>query len=260
MSKKSWARATAWACAAVLLAGCVSIRTEGNSVEAKVVSPMNPSATGFINKTLHNGKRARSYVVYVPREYNPDREWPLIVFLHGAGERGDNGLAQSDVGIGRAIRFHPERFPSLVVMPQCPEGVWWDDAIQDIDASIEETLRDYNVDRSRIYLTGLSMGGFGTWQYGALHIDRFAAFMPVCGGGRLEDAAKLATRPIWAFHGAKDSVVSVEESRKMVEAVRNAGGDVQYTEYPDLDHNSWDAAYGDAKAIKWLLDQRKETP
>ena len=107
-------------------------------------------------------------------------------------------------------------------------------------------------------LAGLSMGGYGTWIYGAMKIDTFAALMPICGGGKVEDAAALAKVPIWAFHGAADETVKPEESRKMVEAVKKAGGNVQYTEYKGVGHNSWDAAYGDSKAITWLLSQRKK--
>jgi predicted peptidase len=244
--------AVAGMCAVAL--ACISVNKVENHTQGKASPSMN---TGFINKTIHEGKDARRYVVYVPREYDPAKAWPLVVFLHGAGERGNDGLAQSEVGLGRAIRLWPDRFPCVVVMPQCPEGVWWDGAIQDIDAVYEAALRDYNIDRSRIYLTGLSMGGFGTWQYGAAHADRFAALMPICGGGKVEDAPKLASVPIWAFHGAKDEVVSVEQTRKMVEAVRKAGGKVEFTEYPDLNHNSWDATYSDEKVAAWLFKQHK---
>jgi len=213
--------------------------------------------TGFINKTMEVRGETRAYVVYVPREYDPAKEWPLIVFLHGAGERGDDGLHQTEVGIGTAIREHPDRFPALVVMPQCPKDVWWDDAIPDIDMSIARTVDEYNVDSSRIYLTGISMGGYATWMYGAQHVDRFAALMPICGGGNPADAAQLAQRPIWAFHGAIDQVVRPEESKKMVKAVEEADGDVQLTLYEDVGHVSWDKAYGDKKAIRWLLRQEK---
>ncbi|MDX9975834.1 MAG: dienelactone hydrolase family protein [FCB group bacterium] len=249
-----WAKVAACACLAILSAACISVSAVESHTQIKANPPMN---SGFINKTLYEGKNARRYVVYVPREYDATKAWPLIVFLHGAGERGNDGLAQTDVGIGRAIRMHSDRFPCVVLMPQCPEGVWWDKSTNDIDASLEATLDDYNIDHARIYLTGLSMGGFCTWQYGAVHAGRFAALMPVCGGGNPLDAPQLAKVPIWAFHGAKDSVVPVQKSREMVEAVRNAGGKIDYTEFTDLDHNSWDATYNDPKAIEWLLKQRK---
>ena len=215
------------------------------------------AATGFINKVMTVNGVARRYMVYVPHDYTPDKAWPLVLFLHGAGERGDDGLLQSDVGLGHAIRKNPERFPCLVVMPQCPKEVWWHQVPEHMDTVLADVLKAYNVDPARVYLTGISMGGFGTWIYGAAHTDIFAAFMPICGGGNPADAAKLATRPIWAFHGADDSSVPPSKSREMVEAVRNAKGNIQYTEFPGINHNSWDSAYGDANAIAWLLEQHK---
>jgi predicted peptidase len=203
-----------------------------------------------------DGKQ-RPYVVYVPRTYDPAKTWPLVVFLHGRGERGDDGLQQTAIGIGQAIRLHPERFPCIVVMAQCPESGHWDAAVNGITVSMEQTIAEYSIDPARITLTGLSMGGYGTWMYGAARAEQFAALMPICGGGDTGDAPALATLPIWAFHGDADDVVNVEESRAMVTAVKEAGGKIKYTEYPGVGHDSWTAAYNDAKAIKWLLKQRK---
>lgn len=245
-------------CALGVSAGCA---TNGGSAmtSAKAAPPHSDiGASGFLNKSMVVDGVTRYYVVYVPREYTPKKAWPLVVFLHGAGERGDDGLQQSDVGIGRAIRFHPERFPCVVVMPQCPKGVWWDAVEGHIDAAMAAVLDEYVIDPDRVYLTGLSMGGFGTWGYGAKRVDTFAALLPICGGGLQDDAEALATVPIWAFHGGADKTVPPGASREMVEVVTKAGGNVEYTEYPKVGHNSWDKAYGDAKAIKWLLKQRKK--
>jgi len=203
------------------------------------------------------GGASRTYVVYVPENYDPARRWPLVVFLHGMGERGDDGLIQSEVGIGTAIRRNEGRFPCIVVMPQCPDDRKWTDAFDHIDRAIAGVSKDYTIDPDRMLLTGLSMGGFGTWSYGAEHADRFAALMPICGGGNVEDAPALATLPIWAFHGGSDETVPPQRSREMVEAVEAAGGDIRYTEYPEAGHNSWDRAYGDPEAIAWLLAQKK---
>lgn len=247
--------------AVMTMAGCA---TEGGKPVLKFGGRKNsvkaPSGipTGFLDKVIDVGGRLRRYEVYVPYDYDPKQSWPVILFLHGAGERGEDGLKQTAVGIGHAIRMNPDRFPTIVVMPQCPEDVWWDAALDDVKIALDQTRAEYNIDPNRIYLTGLSMGGFGTWIYGAAEVDTFAALMPICGGGKLEDAAKLARVPIWAFHGDADETVKPEESRKMVEAVKKAGGRVQYTEYKGVGHNSWDAAYGDAKAIKWLLQQRRK--
>lgn len=216
------------------------------------------SATGFINKEVKVGDVTRNYSLYVPRGYTTNKEWPLIVFLHGIGERGDDGLLQTEVGIGRAIRRHADRFPCLVAMPQCPDKVFWDKVEDHIDGILAQVRGEYRIDPARIYLTGLSLGGFATWIYGSKRTDTYAALMPICGGGNPEDAAALAKVPIWAFHGDADEAVPVRRSREMVQAVKEAGGNIKYTEYPGVGHNSWDSAYDDEEAINWLLEQRKK--
>ncbi len=213
-------------------------------------------ATGFVNKIMTVKGKERRYVVYVPHDYTPEKAWPLVLFLHGSGERGKDGLLPTEVGIGRAIRLHADRFPCLVVIPQCPDDVWWDKAIEDFETAVADTEKEYNIDPSREYLTGLSMGGYGTWMYGAKNPGRFAALAPICGGGKPDDAPVLAKTPIWAFHGADDKTVPPEKSREMVEAVKKAKGNIKYTEIPTTGHNSWDAAYDDPDTMKWLLKQR----
>jgi predicted peptidase len=253
----------------------VALGLAGTIASAEDAAVKTPTATGFIDKTLMKEGVAVPYVLYVPRSYDPAQDWPLVVFLHGAGERGADGLVQSDVGIGHAIRKNPERFPCLVLMPQCPLDKFWDVMFDDIEKMMEVTRKDYRIDPSRITLTGLSMGGYGTWLWGPNRLDVFAALMPICGGGDPHDmkhlapdasvdkfgtvedrVPKLATVPIWAFHGKKDDVVPPFRTRQMVKKVTEAGGDVKYTEYPEDGHNSWDDAYGDSEAIAWLLGQR----
>jgi len=236
---------------AVALAGCAVNRMKGRPAHH------DPRVTGFINKTMDLNGVLRRYAVYVPHDYRPDKAWPAIVFLHGIGERGDDGLLQTEVGIGRAIRRHADWFPCLVVLPQCPDDVLWDKALDAIDAALAKTRDEYHVDPRRISLTGLSMGGFATWMYGAQRLDVYAALMPICGGGRSEDAEALAGVPIRAFHGAQDEKVPPGASRRMVEAVKQAGGNIKYTEFPGVDHNAWDPAYEDRANIKWLLRQKR---
>ena len=233
------------------------------------------AATGFLNEAVTVDGTEHRYVLYVPRDYAADRAWPLVVFLHGAGERGADGLKQSDVGIGRAIRLNPERFPCLVLMPQCPEEHFWDSMIPAIEAMMEKAKAAYTVDVKRVTLTGLSMGGYGAWIWGPVKKDVFAAFMPICGGGSFADIRRfcpkagedvfpsmeergklLADRPVWAFHGKDDDVVPPFRTRQMVRAVEKAGGKPRLTEYPGTGHNSWDQAYGDPEAVAWLLAQK----
>jgi predicted peptidase len=211
----------------------------------------------FIEKTMDVEGDPRGYIVYEPSDYDATRPWPLILFLHGAGERGGDPWRAAEVGIGPAIAAHPERFPCVVAMPQCPKDGWWTTAFPHIDRALEETLAAYTIDADRVYLTGMSMGGYGTWRYGGQHTDQFAALLPICGGGNMEEAPQLATLPIWAFHGSADDVVSPDESRKIVEAVRLAGGDVHYTEYPGIEHNSWDETYTNPNVIAWLREQKQ---
>jgi len=234
-------------------------------------------ATGFINKTLAVGGKPVRYVVYVPYGYDAGKAWPLIFFLHGAGERGDDGLVQTEVGIGSAIRRNPERFPAVVVLPQCPKDGFYSGMLDEMEQMLAETRAEYNIDDRRITLTGLSMGGYGTWLWGAAKADTFAALMPICGGGRADHLRAVGIRseelfgtfeervacwkdmPIWAFHGADDSVVPVSETIDTVEAIKAAGGKkVKFTEYPDTNHNSWDKTYQDKKVIAWLLKQKKD--
>ena len=252
------------AVAAVLLGGCVLVSVRDVEVDGEDLA-FAGRPTGFLNMQTRADEEVQPAVLYVPPDYTPDREWPLIVFLHGKGERDSDGQKQTEVGIGRAIRLHPERFPALVFMPQCSRQTTWTgrgssraaDPFLHIDDGIARILDRYNVDDDRISLTGLSMGGFGTFAYGAANIDTFSALMPVCGGGNPTDAAILAKRPMRVFHGGDDTVVAPERSRDMVEAIQREGGDVEYTEYPGVGHNSWDRAYGDADAIEWLLAQRR---
>jgi len=263
---------------AMVLAGCVTTPKNGvceaPAFEAK---PAPGFPTGFLNKTLEGAQAMSRYVVYVPYNYTPDEAWPMIVFLHGAGERGSDGLIQSEVGIGTAIRRHADRFPAIVLMPQCPKDRFWDVILADMEQAIAKTREEYRIDQDRIYLTGLSMGGYGTWIWGATKTDTFAALMPICGGGALMDISglsslplhetfgtldervkNLAKVPIWAFHGADDEVVPPLRTKQMLRLVEEAGGNVKYTEYPKTGHNSWDKAYGHRKAIEWLLSQRRK--
>jgi predicted peptidase len=217
-------------------------------------------AARFVNRSLSFAQRDRPYTVYLPRGYEAEREWPLLLFLHGKGERGDDGRAQLEVGIGPALVRQPERFPCLVALPQCPADRRWHEVEGLIDAVLDAVCAAYPVDQARIVLTGISMGGFGTFSYGSRHAARFAAMVPICGGGEPQQAVALATRPLWVFHGARDDVIDVERSRQMVAAVRGAGGDVRYTEYPDEGHASWDRAYSEPELMPWLLAQRTRDP
>lgn len=232
-------------------------------------------STGFLDAAVEVDGRVYPYQVYVPRDYDPGSRWPVVLFLHGAGERGDDGLRQTQVGLGGALRWNPDRYPALVVMPQSPADSSWQGApARAALAALDATLEAYSTDPDRVYLTGMSMGGNGTWYLAYHHPDRFAAIAPVCGWvgprGRLpavpapgpgpaadRAAEKMAHIPIWIWHGEADPVVPVEESRAMAAALEAAGADVRYTELEGVGHNAWDPAYGSEELPRWLFAQRR---
>lgn len=199
------------------------------------------------------------YQIFKPRDVEPPL--PVILFLHGAGESGRDGVRQTAVGIGPAIVREPERFPALVVLPQASRGYGWREFnLAAAIAALDDVMGAYEVDTGRVYATGISMGGYGTWAVALLQPERFAAIAPVCGGLdfslglTIPDAAsRIAHIPHWVFHGEADNVIPVTESRVMVEALRTAGADVRYTEYPGVLHNSWDRAYAEPELFPWLL-------
>lgn len=240
-----------------------------------LLSQGRPEPTGFLDRSVESGGLTYPYQVYVPRSYDPNERWPVVLFLHGAGERGADGLRQTDVGLGRALRWSPERYPAIVVMPQTPaDSSWQEEPAQAALAALEATMAEWRTDPDRVYLTGMSLGGNGTWYLAYHHPERFAAIAPVCGwvhrGGRLaivpadgkrspaeRVAARLAHLPTWIWHGADDPVVPVEESRAMAAALEAAGGEVRYTELEGVGHNAWDPAYGSEALPAWLLAQRR---
>lgn len=233
--------------------------------------------TGFVDRQVTVDGGRYGYQVYVPRQYDPATEWPVILFLHGAGERGGDGLIQTAVGLGAAIRRDAARFPAIAVFPQAPAGGSWQGLAADIAlAALDATLGELSVDESRVYLTGLSMGGNGSWYLAYHDPDRFAAMVVICGfvsagdparyraiapGAPADPFAAVAGRvagvPTWIFHGEADRVVAVEQSRGMAEALEAAGADVRYTEIPGTGHNAWDPAYASASLVDWLFAQRR---
>ncbi|WP_274361427.1 prolyl oligopeptidase family serine peptidase [Paenibacillus thermotolerans] len=200
-------------------------------------------------------KTVRSnYLLYLPKQYEESEEkWPLIVFLHGAGERGSDIEKVKIHGIPKIAEGRDD-FPFIAVSPQCPEDSFWSVEIDALDSLINEIADNYRVDTDRIYLTGLSMGGYGTWTLSIAYPDRFAAIAPICGGENpARAAATLKNVPIWVFHGAKDNVVPLRESEQMVEALQRVGGNVKFTVYPDADHDSWTETYNNPDLYEWFL-------
>lgn len=215
------------------------------------------------------------YRVMRPAAIEPGATYPLVLFLHGAGERGsDNEKQLTYLPTWLAEAELRRRYPCFVVAPQCREGSRWADVdwsekkstpqkpeptadVAAAVAALDAVLQTEQVDPDRLYLTGLSMGGYGSWDLAARAPARFAAVIPICGGGDEATAPKLAHLPIWCFHGAADDVVPVVRSRSMVEALKAAGGAVKYTEFEAVGHDSWTPAYRDPSTLDWLFRQKR---
>ncbi len=195
-----------------------------------------------------------NYWLYLPPDYDQQQEWPLLVFLHGAGERGDDLEKVKIHGPPKLIAAGRD-FPFVVIAPQCQSRGWYGDAVA---ALTQQVAQQYKIDRRRIYLTGLSMGGFGTWDTVAKHPDLYAAIAPICGGGNPENVAVHKQVPTWVFHGARDNTVPLERSQEMVDALKVVGGDVRFTVYPEAGHDSWTEAYNDPQLYEWFLSHSIE--
>ena len=240
---------------------------------------MRPHETGFLIRTVVVNGTTYPYTVYVPLGFDESKSWPVILFLHGAGERGMDGLRSTQIGVAAAIRANPGRVPAVAVFPQAPEDTRWIGEPADAAmAALEKSIREFHGDRARLYLTGLSMGGYGAYHLALAHPHTFAALIVVCGGLLPHDttaavqqsplnqsasdpyaftAHALRHLPIRLFHGDADAVIPVSESRRMAEALQSEGADVKYVELSGVGHNAWDRAYGDAAIWEWLFQQRK---
>ena len=224
--------------------------------------------TGFVDKTFKNADGSESpYVVFVPHTYDGTKPVPVILFLHGAGETKGGKMLPVQQGLAPHIKGRREKtFPAIVIIPQAESartkvgGRWYADAPdgQRALAMLDATMKEYKVDPDRQYLTGLSMGGFGTWHMAFSHPDRWAAIVPICGGGDPKGAEKFKDIPCWAWHGGDDKVVRPELSRQMVEALKKAGGEPRYTELEYVGHNSWDSTYATEDLYAWLFRQSKK--
>jgi predicted peptidase len=216
---------------------------------------------GFVSR-VHKGADGDSkYYLFVPHSYTGEKEYPLILFLHGAGERGDDGETPVKQGIGNAIKFKDgeKKFPFFVIFPQCSKKGFWKAGGPDADramAMLDTVMKEYKIDSKRLYLTGLSMGGAGTWSLAAAHPDKWAAIAPICFGGDPSTAEKIKHIPCWCFCGDKDNPKLLEGCRTMVKALQAVGGAPRYSEYPYVGHNSWDSAYVTPELYPWLLSHK----
>ena len=248
--------------------------------QADELAAKNPADAFVVRKTHYTGgdydNETFKYLLLTPETIEPGKTYPLVLFLHGAGERGDNVELLKKHFLGTiASPEYRKKYPCFVVAPQCRAGKKWSEPSWEASGSpamskeptdmlrmalqiVDETIAKQPIDSDRLYLTGISMGGYGSWDLAARQPNRWAAVAPICGGGDPVAAKKLVGVPLWAFHGDADPAVPVERSRQMIAAIKAAGGDPQSTEYPGVAHDSWTQAYADPNGLlPWMFSQHK---
>jgi predicted peptidase len=249
------------------LLGCLLMSAEN--------APAADALDHFSARTYKNEKQAvLLYRLMQPEGYQAEKKYPLVIFLHGAGERGNDNFAQLKHGMRDfASDENRKKYPAFVIAPQCPTNQKWVDVDWSKDSStmpkepapsmqltlelIAALQKEFSIDASRIYITGLSMGGYGSWDALQRHPEIFAAGAPICGGGDPAHAVKFKNVPVWAFHGDQDTAVKVNRSREMIAALKAAGATPKYTEYPGVGHDSWSATYKNPEFYTWLFEQQK---
>ena len=231
--------------------------------------------TGFLNRQIVSGGVIHHFQVYVPEEWrrNDNRKWPIILFLHGRGERGSEGMWQTQIGLPEAVRDHPERWPFIIVMPQCPLGSFWTDPDNLAMAmeTLEQESQEFHGDPDRTYLSGISMGGYGAWELAIIYPHRWAAIAIAAGGifwsydpTRWQRASTLLAEyshavghtPVWLFHGTDDPVVLPRQDELLYDTIKAAGGHVRLWLYEGLKHDCWTRAFREPELPRWLLEHR----
>lgn len=247
----------------------------GTPAKSHPSKPEPPQDTGFLNRRIELHGMTYRFQVYLPEEWRRDdgKQWPIILFLHGRGERGSEGMWQTQIGIAEAVRNHPDRWPFVIVLPQCPQTAHWTDPamLELAMAALDQESAEFHGDPARAYLTGLSMGGYGAWELARLHPDRWAAIAIAAGGvfwsyepERWQEASVLPAEyaralgrtPVWLFHGSLDTVVVPRQSEMMFDAFKAAGGDIRLWIYQGLQHDCWTRAYDEPELPRWLLAHR----
>ena len=226
---------------------------EGNQAAVTAKAAFTAQTEGLTTqKTADQKGIIRDYLLYIPTGYNikKDYKWPIVISLHGTGEIGTNVNVLKNVGLPKVVAGKP----FIMVAPQCRSS-WWNNA--SLDAFYKEVTAKYNVDLKRVYLTGLSMGGFGTWDWSVVAPDKFAALIPISGGGDPKRAAVIKNIPVWAFHNLKDPTVNVWGTLNMVDALKAVGGNIKSTIYNSASHDAWTATYANPAVYTWMLAQHK---
>lgn len=222
----------------------------------------------FQSKTFKDADGDHRYAVFVPKGYSAEKKWPVMLFLHGAGERGTDGVLQTKIGIGPVLKKRADSFPFIVVMPQCEDLsarylAGWLSATKDAQRALkilDAVETEYSVDPTRRVLTGWSMGGFGTWSIAAIEPQRWSAIVPLAGGGENSWGPALSESSIWAFHGSNDGAIRVDQTRNMIAAVRTAGGTPRFTDVTDGEHDINPVVYDNDTLIQWMVNPKSTAP
>lgn len=258
-----------------LLCHNLAVKAQETDRAAPEENVMDPAALFEPREYAGTQGNVLKYRLLKPENYNPDEKYPLVIFLHGAGERGDDNVAQLKHAMAEFCK--PERrrdYPCYVLAPQCPKGQKWadvdwskdqlsvtenaSDSLSLVFELVDRMIADAAINKNRVYITGLSMGGYGTWDALYRRPGFFAAAIPICGGGDPATAKDFKDIALWCFHGDQDKSVDVQRSRDMISALKAAGGSPKYTEYPGVGHNSWEAAYADDETYEWLFAHRRK--
>jgi len=242
------------------------------AAKAKPAKPEPPQDTGFLNRKIELHGVTYRFQVYLPEDWRRDdgKQWPIILFLHGRGERGSEGMWQTQIGLPEAVRNHPDRWPFVIVMPQCPQTAHWTDPamLELAMATLDQESAEFHGDMARTYLTALSMGGYGAWELARLYPHRWAAIAIAASGvfwsyepERWQESSVLPAEyahavgrtPVWLFHGSLDTTVAPRQSELMFDAFKAAGGNIRLWIYQGLLHDSWSRAYDEPELPRWLL-------
>lgn len=228
-------------------------------------APAHGQTSGLLTRTIQVDDKSYSYQVYVPAKLQGKEKLPVILFLHGIGQRGEGGFVPNKGTAGTFARGYLEQVPAIILLPQCRRGSYWSNPEMErmVLASLNQTVKEFGADAKRLYLTGVSMGGFGVWDIAAENPGKFAAIVAICGGSSLRSgdrfaplAQRIGTTPAWVFHGEDDRVVPVSESRQMVAALKAVKGNrVRYNEYKGVGHNVWLNVIGESELMHWILAQ-----
>jgi predicted peptidase len=232
---------------------------------SNAVTGKNDNSQGKIeNRSVGVDSDNFHYQVYVPPQLQSEKKLPLIVFLHGIGQRGSGGFLPTAGAAHSIAQHYLAQVPAIILLPQCRSGSYWSDSVMEdmVMKEIAQTIEEFGADAKRVYLTGVSMGGYGVWHFAVRYAEKFAALVSICGGSSIIKgdrfspiAEKVGKIPAWIFHGAEDKVVPVSESREIVKALKANDGNVKYSEYPGVGHNVWMNALGEKELMPWLFAQ-----